>query len=227
MILSRAKPAIQVPKEGDNGPAGSASSKKQLPKLEDFLTKRDYMGALSLLEFQRNSGQGNEQTDLWIGYCAFHVGDYKRALMEYEALLNSKASSGSINKIVSICLACTYFYLGMYQEAEKAAEKADKGQLKTRLRFHLAHKFGDEKKLMTFHQELEDIIEDQLSLASIHYLRSHYQEAIGKMIQCLNITGKVIFFFFFRYLQANPFGQPRVLGSECLCSLMLLQIGLL
>ena len=50
---------------------------------------------------------------------------------------------------------------------------------RTRLRFHLAHKFGDEKKLMTFHQELEDIIEDQLSLASIHYLRSHYQEAIG------------------------------------------------
>ena len=30
------------------------------------------MGAISLLEFQRNSGQGNETTDLWIGYCAFH-----------------------------------------------------------------------------------------------------------------------------------------------------------
>ena len=92
-------------------------------------------------------------------------------------------------------------------------------------------RFGDEKKLMQFHQELEDVIEDQLSLgfklssssslinftsiivstklmaptdkflllqcmrvlngyyitnhmiidivaASIHYLRSHYQEAI-------------------------------------------------
>ena len=77
-----------------------------------------------------------------------------------------------------ICLACTYFYLGMYQEAEKSSEKADKDQLKTRIRFHLAHKFGDEKKLMSFHQELEDVIEDQLSLASIHYLRSHYQEAI-------------------------------------------------
>ena len=172
MILSRAKPAIQTLKEGENGP-GSAS-KKQLPKLDDFLSKRDYMGAMSLLEFQRNSGQGTDQTDLWIGYCAFHVGDYKRALLEYEAL----ASKGGGSKEVHICLACTYFYLGMYQEAEKAAEKADKGQLRTRLRFHLAHKFGDEKKLMSFHQELEDIIEDQLSLASIHYLRSHYQEAI-------------------------------------------------
>ena len=105
--------------------------------------------------------------------CAFHAGDYKRALLEYEALVSKKGP-----KHVHICLACTYFYLGMYQEAEKASEKADKDQLKTRIRFHLAHKFGDEKKLMSFHQELEDVIEDQLSLASIHYLRSHYQEAI-------------------------------------------------
>lgn len=38
--------------------------------------------------------------------------------------------------------------------------------------------FSDEKQLMTFHQNLEDVTEDQLSLASIHYMRSHYQEAI-------------------------------------------------
>ncbi|XP_008592089.1 PREDICTED: tetratricopeptide repeat protein 26, partial [Galeopterus variegatus] len=38
--------------------------------------------------------------------------------------------------------------------------------------------FNDEKKLMNFHQNLQDITEDQLSLASIHYMRSHYQEAI-------------------------------------------------
>ncbi|KAM3835880.1 intraflagellar transport protein 56-like [Diretmus argenteus] len=31
---------------------------------------------------------------------------------------------------------------------------------------------------MGFHQNLEDVNEDQLSLASIHYMRSHYQEAI-------------------------------------------------
>lgn len=31
---------------------------------------------------------------------------------------------------------------------------------------------------MVYHQQLKDILEDQLSLASIHYLRSHYQEAI-------------------------------------------------
>ena len=63
-------------------------------------------------------------------------------------------------------------------QAIESIPTKDKDQLRTRLRFHLAHKFGDEKKLMTYHQELEDIVEDQLSLASIHYLRSHYQEAI-------------------------------------------------
>lgn len=31
---------------------------------------------------------------------------------------------------------------------------------------------------MNQHQQLEDVIADQLSLAAIHYLRSHYQEAI-------------------------------------------------
>ena len=31
---------------------------------------------------------------------------------------------------------------------------------------------------MGHHQNLQDVIDDQLSLASIHFLRSHYQEAI-------------------------------------------------
>uniref|UniRef100_A0A8C7IX03 Intraflagellar transport protein 56 n=1 Tax=Oncorhynchus kisutch TaxID=8019 RepID=A0A8C7IX03_ONCKI len=44
--------------------------------------------------------------------------------------------------------------------------------------FPLCSQFNDEKKLMGFHQNLEDVTEDQLSLASIHYMRSHYQEAI-------------------------------------------------
>lgn len=57
-------------------------------------------------------------------------------------------------------------------------EKAVESRLKTRLQFHLAHKLGEEEQLMQYHQQLADIIEDQLSLASIHYLRSHYQEAI-------------------------------------------------
>lgn len=31
---------------------------------------------------------------------------------------------------------------------------------------------------MQLHQQLKDVLEDQLSLASMHYMRNHYQEAI-------------------------------------------------
>lgn len=75
-------------------------------------------------------------------------------------------------------LACCYFFLGMYPEAREALTDAPDSGLKTRLLFHLAHKMGDENTLLENHGKLKDVIEDQLCLASIHYLRAHYQEAI-------------------------------------------------
>lgn len=47
---------------------------------------------------------------------------------------------------------------------------------------------------MSFHQNLQDITEDQLSLASIHYMRSHYQEAIDiyKRILLDNRLGQLL-----------------------------------
>ena len=44
-------------------------------------------------------------------------------------------------------------------------------KLQNRLQFHLSHKFNDEKRLMSYHTNLQDVVEDQLTLASIHYLR--------------------------------------------------------
>ena len=49
--------------------------------------------------------------------------------------------------------------------------------MRNRLLFHCAHKRDDQDKLMQRHQDLTDANEDQLSLAAIHYLRSHFQEA--------------------------------------------------
>ncbi|KAL2087089.1 hypothetical protein ACEWY4_018148 [Coilia grayii] len=132
------------------------------------------MGALTLLEFQPNGGAVEEHRDLWIGYCAFHLGDHRRSMEEYKAL----TPKPDCPQEVWVYLGCALFFLGLYKEAEEAALKGPKCQLQNRLLFHLAHKFNDEKKLMGFHQNLEDITEDQLSLASIHYMRSHYQEAI-------------------------------------------------
>ncbi|XP_005110847.2 intraflagellar transport protein 56 [Aplysia californica] len=172
MMLSRTRPAVGP----GAAPTGKdVKKKKKMPTVEEFLDMRDYTGAITLLEFSRNAGKGNEETDMWIAYCAFHLGDYKRAMEEYERLTKREG----VNPDVWLYLACCQFFLGMYPESdENAAKSGPKGRLQNRLLFHLSHKFGDERRLMSFHQNLQDIIEDQLSLASIHYLRSHYQEAI-------------------------------------------------
>ncbi len=47
-----------------------------------------------------------------------------------------------------------------------------------RLSFHLAHKSGDENGVLDYHKQLRDVPDDQLSLAAVHFLRAHYQEAI-------------------------------------------------
>lgn len=70
-------------------------------------------------------------------------------------------------------LACAYIHT---PQAEEAAKKGPECALKNRLLFHVSHKLLDENKLMTYHQKLSDTNEDQLSLAAIHYLRSHFQE---------------------------------------------------
>ncbi|KAK2575113.1 hypothetical protein KPH14_008838 [Odynerus spinipes] len=166
MILSRAKPASS---EGSR----KSASRTNIPKLEEFLEKRDYIGALTLLEFNSSSGSSLE-SELWMGYCTFHLGDYKRAATVYENLRKKE----NVPVDLPTNLACCYFYLGMYPEAHKLLEEAPESKLKTRLLFHLAHKMGNESKLLEYHQMLQDVLEDQLSLASIHYLRAHYQEAI-------------------------------------------------
>ncbi|XP_046823870.1 intraflagellar transport protein 56 isoform X1 [Vespa crabro] len=179
MILSRAKPASS---EGSR----LSASRTNIPKLEEFLEKRDYIGALTLLEFNSTSGS-NLESELWMGYCAFHLGDYKRALTIYENL--KKKENVLVDLITN--LACCNFYLGMYPEAQKLLEEAPNSKLKTRLLFHLAHKMGNEAKLLEYHQMLHDVLEDQLSLASIHYLRAHYQEAIDVYKRILLDNSKV------------------------------------
>nr|XP_002130244.1 intraflagellar transport protein 56-like [Ciona intestinalis] len=172
MILSRQKPAVggasALVREKEK------SKEKKLPKVDDLLTSRDYTGAMTVLEFNKQAGKGEKDTDSWIGFCAFHLGDYKKA---YEMYMNLCKQPGC-DANMWLNFSCCCFYLGMYKEAEDAALKAPKSSLQNRLLFHLSHKFNDEKRLMTFHKNLQDQFEDQLCLASIHYMRSHYQESI-------------------------------------------------
>ncbi|XP_075559021.1 tetratricopeptide repeat domain 26 [Dermacentor variabilis] len=191
MLLSRTKPAVAAV---DASSASSAdgdglkvehqrqqkSAESRLPTLEEFLEKRDFTGAMSLLEFTGTSSSSSQssrlEAALWTAYCAFHLGQHRQAMRIYQELLADKSMPPPLD--VWSYLACCQFHLGLYREAEASVLKGPKNQLQSRLLFHLAHKAGDEKRLMALHQSLQDILEDQLSLASIHYLRAHYQEAI-------------------------------------------------
>ena len=121
MILSRVKPAISTSNNEAEATAAAAQAQKKIPTLEKFLTDRDYTGAISLLDFQRNSGKGSPNVSLWLAYCAFHAGEYKRSMHEYEAMRDEgmKGWSPTAVRDTLMNLACCYFYLGMYKESEE------------------------------------------------------------------------------------------------------------
>lgn len=172
MILSRSKPALSPNTEGTKN-VKKTGTDKNLSQFGEFLVKRDYTGAITLLEFKKYPEQ-DHSASLWMAYCYFHRGDYKNALQIYETLHKQKADV----KNLAVNIACCDFYLGMYEESQDILTQAPLSELKTRLSFHISHKLKDETALMECHQQLQDIMEDQLSLAAIHYLRAHYQEAI-------------------------------------------------
>ena len=149
-------------------------AKKDKPKLTEFIKNRDYTGAVILCEFQaQTKDKGNPLVLPWLGYSAFHLGDYKKAYSVYEKLLAAE----EVNPEHYLHSACCLFYMGLYKEAEEDALKGPATRLQNRILFHCAHKLGDETKLMKAHQKITDSSEDQLCLASIHFLRSHFQEA--------------------------------------------------
>lgn len=152
-------------------------------QLAEFIKSRDYTGAITLLEFQRQTGEVTAQTLPWLGYAAFHLGDYKKALDVYTELAEKAEADGG-GPVYHLYASCCQFYLGEYALAEEAAMRGVGAggapvdeKLQNRLLFHISHKQNDETKLMKFHARISDSTEDQLSLASIHYLRNHFQEA--------------------------------------------------
>lgn len=152
----------------------SSQAKQKKPQLEDFVNARDYTGAIALLEFQRQAGEEQKNTLEWLGYCAFHLGDYKKALDSYDELLREGAD---VSDDIHLYKACCYFYLQMYKEAKEAALKGPSSALQNRILLHVSHKLNDEANLVSRHQALGSSTEDQLTLAAIHFLRGHYQEA--------------------------------------------------
>jgi intraflagellar transport protein 56 len=116
-MLSRAKPALdpnnsavlEVPKE----------NQKQEPKLENFISRRDFVGAITLLEFYKASGKNTGEIMLWLGYSQFHLGEYHKALETYQEMSQTK----DCDPIISLYLGCCYFFLGMYKESDDATQR--------------------------------------------------------------------------------------------------------
>jgi len=172
MSKSRSQGPARMPEKAKAGGAGANAVK--IPELAEFLAKRDYVGAITLLEFKRQSNPSDITNLEWLAYAYFHYGEHKKSHGAYRDLLRMGSDlDPTYHTFAAACL----FYMGRYQEAEEEALRGPSTKLQTRILFHCAHKFNDESKLMTYHQQLSDSIEDQLSLASIHYLRSHFQEA--------------------------------------------------
>ena len=150
---------------------------KQSPveALEEALQSRDFSKATATLEFYKAAGQplGELSINPWLAYSAFHCGDYQKAADTYKEML----AQDDTDTQHLLHYACCLYAMGNYKEAEDAALRGPRCSLQNRLLLHVANKFNDESKLMVYHGKLEDTIEDQLSLAAIHYFRNHFQEA--------------------------------------------------
>uniref|UniRef100_A0A336MWT4 CSON007613 protein n=1 Tax=Culicoides sonorensis TaxID=179676 RepID=A0A336MWT4_CULSO len=170
MILSRAKNDSAKQES-----ARSSANKNKIPTFEEFLLKRDYVGAKTVLQFSKDYDDVDGlMKKLWLAFCNFHMGDYKSALELYEGIVKEDDKNQTLRLNAGVCM----FYLGQYEEAQRFISDLSESPLKIRLLFHLSHKLGDEEHLMELYGSLRDVIEDQLCLAGMHYLTAHYQEAI-------------------------------------------------
>ncbi|EKX51995.1 hypothetical protein GUITHDRAFT_157180 [Guillardia theta CCMP2712] len=127
-----------------------------------------------------------------MAYCYIHLGDFQAAMNQIDEHLkydqgNSTPPPRSSSPpsrpaadpepMAWLWKAICHFGLGQYKAVEECALRGPPGQLQNRILFHMAHKIGDEGKLMIYHQKMSASVEDQLSLAAMHFLRGHYQEA--------------------------------------------------
>ncbi|WIA41956.1 hypothetical protein OEZ86_009260 [Tetradesmus obliquus] len=167
MILSKARTKAVVKDQ-------TAKQEKRPPTLDELLDARDYVGAITLLNFKRQGNRNDTKLVEWLAYAHYHHGEHDKALALYQELLHQDDPDPLYHTYSAAC----YYYMGLTQEAAEAAAKGPRCPLATRIQFHCAHKRGDEDALMALHSSLGDSLEDQLSLAALHFNRGHHQEAM-------------------------------------------------
>ncbi|OHT10892.1 TPR Domain containing protein [Tritrichomonas foetus] len=141
-----------------------------------YIENRDYSGAATFIEFLRDElqVQYTKEIALWHGYALFHLGQYSDAIEIYEKLQVEDPNDQFLNLYLSSC----HFYNQDFDKAHEYAQKGPDCDLKTRLIFHISQQRHDEEQLFQAHSQMIGTLENQLSLAAIHYTRSNFQDAI-------------------------------------------------
>lgn len=144
--------------------------------IQRSIETRDYMGACTFIEFIRDelNQPYTRELALWHGYCLFHNGQYSEAIELYEKLLQQDPTDTVLHLYIASC----HFYNQDFEEARASALRGPECDFRTRLIFHVAHQMNDEQELFKAHSQLVGTLENQLSLAAIHYMRCHYSDAI-------------------------------------------------
>jgi intraflagellar transport protein 56 len=145
----------------------------QVPTWSELVEKRDFLGAVTLLQVKQSQDNPLKSKE-WLAYSHFHAGQYAQACEVYAGLLTGVDPDPQYHAYKAAC----YFYMGKFELAEECVLKAPESPLQNRILMHCAHASGAEEKLVEAHNKVSnDTLYDQLSLAAIHFRRSHFQEA--------------------------------------------------
>ena len=95
--------------------AQKAAESNKIPDANAFMKKRDWVAALTLLECDRKySNRHDIKTYLGIAYCAFHKGDYKKAMDIYDELIKRAEYDTNLHAYKACCM----YALCDYKEAK-------------------------------------------------------------------------------------------------------------
>ncbi|CAL6019175.1 Intraflagellar_transport protein IFT56 [Hexamita inflata] len=174
VISAKIQQAFEKQKQLD-----AENEKNAIPTLMQFIERRDFVGAITLLNFQKktNTVPTGIHADLWLAYCYFHNGQHDLAYKIYVELNKQEPlpqDHAQLELYQSICL----LYMGKVNEARQIATKLQSTPTQNRLLFHCCARQLDEDSLQQYHQKLQNKTPDQMALAAVHYIRTHYNQAL-------------------------------------------------
>ena len=119
-----------------------------------------------------NANQIESQRLQWLAYCYFHDGKYYESLELYNLLYETES-----DPTYHLYRACCLYHLQNYDKALEICQLGPPTRLQNRLLLHIYHKKKNEIEMLKYYEKISDTTPDQLSLAAIHYSRSHFQDA--------------------------------------------------